>query len=94
MIKAEKIGLGVRNIVAHPLMEEGKTYDIVSETEDPNGTLTPDVTHCWLEWEAKISYTEQISQTERVFWGKQTACFRTLEAQAKAIEVLNKHLIL
>ena len=84
-----RIKRGVREIKISPLFMAGKTYSLDTELEDPNGTLLPKRSHCWLTWESQWR-----DDNGNTFWSKEAYMFRffttALEAQkylqTKAIE--------
>ena len=41
----------IKNIRVSKLFEVGKVYNLETGEEDANGTLKPDMTHCWVSWE-------------------------------------------
>jgi len=82
-----KIGKGVRNITVSRLFEEGKVYNLETGEEDPNGTLAPTYSHCWLNWQSKRD------SEEGDYWKNEAFSFGTVEKAKEGAAYLKKYVI-
>ncbi len=86
--------LGVRNIKISPLFEKGKIYNIDNRgtdeygKEDPNGTLAPEINHCWVNWESKWKDADG-----NFHWSREAYDFKSLDEAAEAKTYLEKRLV-
>lgn len=85
----KRINKGVRNVTISRLLESGKIYDINTYQEDENGTLAPDHTHCWLNWESRFIDPEDNAE----HWIRQAFDFSSLEKAEEAKVYLEEHLV-
>lgn len=81
----KKAGKGTRNIAISPIFEAGKVYNLYTQLEDPQGTLKPTNTHCWLTWES------QIILFQKETWMRQAHDFKTIEDAEQAKSYLQKY---
>ena len=82
-----RIKKGVKNIHISPLFEKGKTYDLSSHKENPNGTLSPTNNHCYIQWTSLWNDDGELKESKEAY------SFPTLEQAQEAREYLEKHLI-